>query len=161
MIVVSDTTPLSELSKIGQLDLLYAVFGRVIIPQEVYQELTTGNHPAVSAVKAAKWIEVYSVSDSLLIKQLELETDLDLGECAAIILAEELNADQLLIDEKSGRKVAIARGLPIIGLVGTIILAKDKGLIDNIKDILDNLILQGTRISPKLYNYALITAEEI
>ncbi len=51
MIIVSDTTPLSELAKIGKLDLLHAVFGRVIIPQQVYQELTTGNHPAVLAVK--------------------------------------------------------------------------------------------------------------
>jgi predicted nucleic acid-binding protein len=51
MIIVSDTTPLSELAKIGKLDLLQAVFGRVIIPQQVYVELTTGNHPAVLAVK--------------------------------------------------------------------------------------------------------------
>ncbi|MBE9039009.1 DUF3368 domain-containing protein [aff. Roholtiella sp. LEGE 12411] len=161
MIVVSDTTPLSELSKVGKLDLLQAVFGRVIIPQQVYEELTTGNHPAVLAVKSALLLEVRSISNNQLIEQLQLETDLDLGECSAIILTEELKAEQLLIDEKAGRKVAISRGLPIIGLVGVIILAKEQGLIDNVKNILDDLMSKGTRISPKIYDYALITAREI
>lgn len=161
MIVVSDTTPLSELAKIGKLDLLQAVFGRVIIPQQVYKELTTGNHPAVLAVKSALWLEIRAINNQQLIQQLQLETDLDLGESSAIILAEELKAEQLLIDEKAGRKIAISRGLPIIGLVGVIILAKEQKLIDNVQDILDDLISKGTRISPKLYNYALITAGEI
>lgn len=161
MIIVSDTTPLSELSKVGKLDLLHAVFGKVIIPQQVYEELTTGNHPAVLAVKSASWLEIRSISNIQLIEQLQLETALDLGECSAIILAEELKAGQLLIDEKAGRKVAISRGLPIIGLVGVIILAKDQGLIDNVRHMLDNLMSKGTRISPKIYNYALITAREV
>jgi uncharacterized protein len=160
MIIVSDTTALSELSKIGKLDLLHGVFGRVIIPQEVYQEITTGNHPAVEAVKSVQWLEICPVNHHESIIKLELETGLDRGESSAIILAEELKADQLLLDEKAGRKVAIARGLPIIGLVGVILLAKEKGLINNVKGILDNLINQGTRISPKLYTYALMSAGE-
>lgn len=161
MIIVADTTPLSELSKIDKLDLLQALFGTVIIPQEVYQELTTGNHPAVSAVKSASWTEVYSVKDRKKVQELQFETGLDLGECSAIVLAEELDAEQLLIDEKAGRKVALTRNLPILGLVGAIILAKDKQIVETVKDILDALINRGTRISPKLYNYALITAKEI
>lgn len=161
MIIVADTTPLSELSKIDKLELLQALFGTVIISQEVYQELTTGNHPAVSTVKSSLWIKVCTVKDRKKIQDLQLETGLDLGECSAIVLAEELDAGQLLIDEKAGRKVALTRNLPILGLVGAIILAKDKQIIETVKEILDALINRGTRISPKLYNYALITAKEI
>lgn len=63
MIIVSDTTPLSELAKVGKLNLLKNIFGRVIIPEEVYNEVTTGRHPAATAVPAINWIEVHSVSD--------------------------------------------------------------------------------------------------
>jgi len=65
MIVVSDTTPLSELAKVGKLYLLRDVFGEIIIPQEVYNEVTRGEreHPAVSAVKSITWISVRTVSD--------------------------------------------------------------------------------------------------
>jgi len=61
MIVVSDTTPLSELAKVGKLDILRDVFGEIIIPQEVYNEVTRGNHPAVSEVESITWISVRTV----------------------------------------------------------------------------------------------------
>ncbi len=57
MIIVSDTTPLSELFKVGQVALLQGVFGQVIIPKEVHDELTRGNHPAIVALQAVDWIE--------------------------------------------------------------------------------------------------------
>ena len=93
MIVVSNTTPFSELAKVGRMNLLGDIFGKVIIPQEVYNEITTGTHPAVNAVKSANWIEVLSIRNSQQVSILQSETNLDLGECAAIILAEELGAD--------------------------------------------------------------------
>ncbi len=55
MIVVADTTPLSELAKIGELNLLQKVYQRLVIPTEVYQEITTGEHPAVSIIKSVDW----------------------------------------------------------------------------------------------------------
>ncbi len=103
MIVVSDTTPLSELAKVGRLRLLQDIFGRVIIPLEVYNEVTTGTHPAVTAVQSASWIEVQSVTDINKVLTLQTDTGLDLGECAAIVLAQELGANRLLIDERTAR----------------------------------------------------------
>lgn len=96
MIVVADTTPFSELAKIGQMNLLSDVFGQIIIPQEVYNEITSGKHPAAIALPLASWVEVRSVTDSQKVANLQTATNLDLGESAAIILAEELGADYLL-----------------------------------------------------------------
>jgi predicted nucleic acid-binding protein len=160
MIVVADTTPFSELAKIGQMNLLSDVFGQIIIPQEVYNEITSGKHPAAIALPLASWVEVRSVTDSQKVANLQTATNLDLGESAAIILAEELGADYLLIDEIAARRIAKSRSLPIIGLVGMLLLAKQKGLISNVKSVLDNLMANGTRISQRLYQYALITAQE-
>jgi len=135
MIVVSDTTPLSELAKVGKLYLLRDVFGEIIIPQEVYNEVTRGEHPAVSAVKSITWISVRTVSDPQKVFDLLLR----LGETAAIVLAEELGVNQLLLDDRKAKLVAESRNLPVIGTIGILLLAKDEGLITSIKEILDNL----------------------
>ncbi len=100
MIIVSNTTPLSELAKVGQLNLLLELFGRIIIPQEVYNEVTTGNHPAVAAVQSAEWIDVFTIQAPEKLLQLQSKFKLDLGESATIILAEELKANRVLIDER-------------------------------------------------------------
>jgi uncharacterized protein len=134
----------------------------VIIPQEVYDELTVGNHPAVLAIQSASWIEVKSLSDhGNSLQELQTQTNLDLGECAAILLAEELGADRLIIDERAARQVAKSRQLPVIGTVGVLLLAKQRHLLPNVKDILDAMIEKGTRISAKLYHQALMIAEEL
>ncbi|MGB7445382.1 MAG: hypothetical protein WA919_30275 [Coleofasciculaceae cyanobacterium] len=86
MIIVSDTTPLSELAKVGQVALLQDVFGQVIIPKEVYDELIRGNHPAIAPLQTVDWIEVQTVSDSQKVSTLRTKTQLGLGECGAIIL---------------------------------------------------------------------------
>ena len=160
MIVIADTTPLSELAKVGQMNLLRDLFGQVIIPQEVYNEVTTGTHPAAIEVPLAIWIQVRSISDRQKLLELRITTKLGLGECAAMILAEELGAGRLLVDDLPARRVAESRNLPLIGTVGTLLLAKQKGLIPNVKDVLDALIAQGARISQRVYQEALAIATE-
>lgn len=161
MIIVADTTPLSELAKVGHLNLLRDVFGQVTIPQEVYREVTTGSHPAVAEVKSATWIQVRSISDMQKLSILQKSTNLDLGECAAIILAKEIQASQILLDDLDARRVAKARNLSVIGTIGTLILAKQRGTIASIKVILDDLIEGGTYISQRLYQDALAIAGEL
>jgi predicted nucleic acid-binding protein len=160
VIVVSDTTPLSELSKVGQLVLLRDVFREVIVPQEVYDEVTSGTHPAVAAVRSATWIEVRSVQDASQVVALRESTKIHVGEAAAIILAQELGAQQVLIDDLRARRVAKARLLPVTGTIGTLLLAKEQGLIAQVKPILDDLIALGKRISPQLYQDVLAIAQE-
>ncbi|BAU12169.1 hypothetical protein LEP3755_26980 [Leptolyngbya sp. NIES-3755] len=160
MIVVSDATPLSELAKVGQLHLLHELFGIVIIPEEVYAELTIGDHPAAQLVPELDWLEVRSLIDFQSCQVLQRDFNLDLGESAAIALAEELKANQVLIDERAARRVAISRQLPVIGTIGILILAKQRGRLESVKDVLNALIEKGTRISDRLYDQALTLAQE-
>src|SRR5947208_9833020 len=73
-IIVADTTPISELAKVGRLDLLRDVYTRVIVPDEVYEEVTTGTHPAVEAVRSALWIERRSVADQRAVAVMHAAT---------------------------------------------------------------------------------------
>lgn len=149
------------MAKVGQLALLPKLFGKIIIAQEVYNEVTTGEHPAALAVPSADWIEVVSLQNPAQILQLQGMFKLDLGEAATIILAEELNAQRVLIDERLGRKVAQLRKLPVTGTMGLLLVAKQKKIIPEVKPILDQFLNQGKRISPVLYQEILNMAGEI
>jgi uncharacterized protein len=111
MIVVSDTSPISNLAAIGQLELLQQLYGSVIIPTAVYQELLNSGEtdPAVLAIQTVNWIETRSVANITLLQTLQ--NNLDIGEAEAITLAVELNADRLIVDERRGRNEAIRLGL--------------------------------------------------
>jgi len=95
-----------------------------------------------------------------VVRELQQSFKLDLGESEAIALAEEISASQLLIDERAARKVAMARKLALIGTVGILLLAKRRGLLDSVKDVLDEMQAQGMRISERLYVQVLTLAQE-
>ena len=152
MIVVSDTSPVLNLARIGRLDLLPSLYRQVLIPSAVYEELIRSKSdlpPAVEIV-SQPWLIVATANDQERVQ--ELRGYLDPGEAEAIVLAIELRADLLLVDERRGRRVASAAGLAITGLLGVIATAKRDGLIDLAKPLLDELI-QSARfwIGPDLY----------
>ena len=91
---------------------------------------------------------------------LHANTLLGLGECGVIVLAEEIHAQRVIIDDRAARQIAQARGLPVIGTVGVLIVAKTRGIIPNVRDILDALRKHGMRISPRLYQQILTAAGE-
>jgi predicted nucleic acid-binding protein len=118
MIVVSNTSPISNLAAIGQLELLQQLYGNIIIPPAVYQELINSGDadPATLAVQTLDWIQTQPVSDRVLLETLQ--ANLDPGEAEAITLAVEINAERLIIDERRGRNEAIRLGLQVTGLLG-------------------------------------------
>lgn len=161
MIIVSNTSPISSLAKIDQLSLLEDIYVRIIIPEAVYNELTNirAGEKVNNALKNANWIEIRSVINKQLVRKLEL--NLDQGEAEAIILAVKLNANQLLIDERLGRREAVKLGLSLTGILGMLLIAKKRGLISNVKSVMDDLISQTTfRVGDKLYDRILKEANE-
>lgn len=162
MIVVSDTSALSALFLVGQLDLLHSLYGQVVVPPAVMREIlrleSQFDHD-LSGLKNASWVSVIPVSD---VKKVRVyQRALDEGESEAIVLAIEISADLLLIDEMRGRKVAQVEGIPFTGVLGVLLSAKSKGLLDAIRPILDNLHSETKfRISQKLYDFVLQQAGE-
>ncbi|NEQ40627.1 MAG: DUF3368 domain-containing protein [Okeania sp. SIO3I5] len=163
MIVVSDTSPLNGLVIVGHLPLLQQIYGRVLIPPAVADELERGGEddPRITQVLSLDWIEVCQPTNIQLVKTLQTDSNLDRGESEAIALAQELKAEELLIDERLGRKEAVRLGLNITGLLGILLVAKGRGFVTEIRPIIDALIQQANfRVSDRLYLEVLIAAGE-
>lgn len=139
MVVISDTSPIANLLLIGRLDLLNAIFGNVIIPTMVDKEIRAlaSFDKDISSYLNATWITVADLKERDIFEILRFE--LDAGEAEAIALALEMNCATLLIDERLGTKVAQAKGLQTIGLLGVLLKAKHIGLIPLLKPILTDL----------------------
>lgn len=163
MIVVSDTSSLNGLAIIDYLSLLQQLYGQVLIPPAVAAELERGSQEdaRIAVALSLDWIEIYQPSNQPLIEELQNQYHLDLGESEAIALALELNADELLIDERLGRREALRLGLSITGLLGILLVTKHRGWVSEIRPIIDRLINEANfRISDSLYQEVLGTAGE-
>ena len=153
MRIVSNASPLVNLARIGKLDLLRELYGKLLIPEAVWREVVVdgAGQPGADEVKEADWIEKRPAKNKQLVQALMQE--LDAGEAEAIALALEAGADLLLMDEHLGRETARHLKLRFIGLVGILIAAKHKGLVPAIKPCLDALRdLAGFRIKDSLYS---------
>jgi predicted nucleic acid-binding protein len=142
MTVVSNTSPITNLAGIQQLDLLHQLYRTITIPQAVYDEMVNIGRtvPGAVEVQTLSWITVQPTKDPNQVTALRAV--LDPGEAEAIVLAMELNAELLLIDERPGRAIARQNGIPIIGVLGVLLEAKRQGLIGAVKPPLDQLINQ-------------------
>ena len=158
MLVVSDTSPITNLLQVGQLHLLHLIFGEIIIADEVFDELCQIPEQQ-QTIASLNWIHHRFPTNKALVE--ELKSQIDPGEAASIVLALELKADQLLIDEKKGRSVAQSLGLQITGLLGILLRAKKDGYLISVKPVLDELMERTSfRVHPMLYNEVLGLAGE-
>jgi hypothetical protein len=156
MRVVSNSSALINLSRIGKLTLLRDLFGVLIVPDAVWQEVVVegAGQPGADEIGSADWIQRQPVMNMQLVQALQ--QDLDGGEAEAIALALEIGAEMLLMDEKLGRETARHLGLRYIGLIGTLVMAKRKGLIGAVKPHLDMLRdIAGFRVDAALYAHVL------
>ncbi|OAV44241.1 DUF3368 domain-containing protein [Lewinella sp. 4G2] len=158
MIVVSDTSAISNLYQIGLIDVLKDLYGQIVISPGVHHELSRVQAQA-DFLFETDWIIVKHPTDQLLLKKLL--DQLDLGESESIVLAIELKAEYLIIDERLGRSIATEYGIQITGILGVLIQAKKLGLIDNVSDKITALREIGLWLNDKLIKHVLDSLGEI
>ena len=143
MIVISDTTPLISLMKIGQLNLLNHLFGEVQIPSAVFEELISNpRFPDESRqIRECPFIKKINVTDTNAVNLLRRSTGLDAGESEAIILSDSISASLLLMDEAKGREVAAQMGIQLMGTIGILLVANNGNLLskDQVLECIETL----------------------
>jgi predicted nucleic acid-binding protein len=160
MIVVSNATPLIGLAMADRFDLLPKLFGQIIVPQGVYDEVVLEGQERFGAreVQAASYIEIVQVKDRLAVEVLEDE--LGRGESETIVLAREMSADWVLANEKLARRKLDSLGIRTIGTLGILLRAKELGLFPTVKPDVEKLRTRGFRLSRRVYQDVLKMAGE-
>ena len=160
MMVISDTSCIGYLIIIDKLLLLKENFSKIIIPETVHKEiLQLSSKYNLNKYLKSEWITSMTITNYKLYK--ELLNKVDEGESEAIVLSQEIHADLLLIDERKGTQLARSLGIKTLGLLGVLLLSKEKQIIPLVKPILDELIANTTfRIDKILYTNVLKQANE-
>lgn len=161
MKVVVNATPLINFASINRLDILQSLFSEIVVPFHVWDEVVTNGskYETSKIIKLAKFVKVRKADDELLYKTLLV--DINRGEAEAIVLALEINAELIILDEKEARNFAEYYGLNFTGTVGCLLKAKQKGIIENLKPVLDDIMLKGNFwLSDAVYNRAIEFAKE-
>jgi predicted nucleic acid-binding protein len=162
MIVLSNTSPLIGLASIRRFGLLHQMFGHIVIPQAVYRESVTEGREVGGAkreVTAARWVETRTVTDRAAVTTL-LER-LDEGEAETIVLAREMAADWVIMDERRGRKILTEWGINKIGTLGILLKAKQLGLLSMIRSDIELLCQEGFTVSQEVVDAVLRYAGEL
>jgi predicted nucleic acid-binding protein len=154
MLVVADTSPINYLVLLGHAELLPRLYTRVVLPQAVIEELLDEEAPAAVRSWAADLPAWCGVGRPTGVSGIGALGHLGAGEQEAILLAQELRADLLLIDEEDGRRAAQARGLTVTGTLGVLERAAERDLID-LPDALARLLTTSFRVRNELIQAAL------
>ena len=155
MMIISNATPLIAFAKIGQIALLQKIVKNLVIPEAVADEISAypQGQPGFIDLKQETWIGIQSITTeqqvSLLLPKL------DRGEAEVIALALERQAQLVLIDELTARKVAVSLNLNLSGSVGILIRAKQVGEIVAVKPLLDAMSQQKIYFSQRFIDTVL------
>ena len=157
-IVIVDTTPIISLCLVQQLHLLELLYGEVLIPPAVKAEVLAGGIRAgATELRTAMYIRTVPLQDP---QRATLLSDLDRGEAEVIALGIERQADLLIIDEQLGRRHAQRLGLPITGVLGVLLKAKQLGHLPLVKPLILQLRQNNIRLGDALIERVLKLADE-
>jgi predicted nucleic acid-binding protein len=156
--VIINNTPLVALASIGQLNLLPALFGEVLVPEAVIAEFVAVDREArVALMSALDWLIPTRVDDP--VHSLRY-AGLDRGEAEVLALAEESGARLVVMNERRGRRYARRLGIAVSGTVGMLLLAKEEGLVTAIAPLLAQLLENGLYLDESVVRQALLLAGE-
>jgi uncharacterized protein len=159
-LVVVNTTPIIALSLIGELDLLRLLYDQVVVPSAVEAEVLAGDRDGIgrSELQHASWLRVASLQDP---RRADLLADLDRGEAEVLALAQELNADLVIIDERLARLHAKRVGLTLTGTLGVLLRAKQLGHVKAVAPLIHRLRQGGIHLSDLVVAEVLALADEL
>lgn len=147
--VVVNSTPLIALCKVNRLELLKDLYGEITIPEAVFQEITAKNDAVKRKVLSnGAWIHIQAVSDTS--DRRMYKAKLHDGEVEVMILAQEIHADLVIIDDNAARKTAVYLGLPLTGTVGVLLRAKERGFIPQVMPVVESMEQNGIFYGPQL-----------
>jgi len=157
MIVVSNSSPLILLSKLGHFDLLRRLFNQIVVSQDVWDEVVVrgAGRPGAAEMQQANWIRVATLSNPAQLAVWQTQHNLGVGELSTILLALDLSADVSLIDERRARLLAQAQGVAVLGVVGALQLGYRSGEISDLRQAYQDLLTQGAHIDKRLINRSL------
>lgn len=151
MILVVDASPLITLARIGSLELLHRLAAQVVVPEAVYHEcvIRAQGRPGSIEVAQAGWIIREQVKNQA--KVVRLHTRVGRGEAEAIVLAQEIHADAVVLDDATARRMAEGEGCRVVGLLGLLLEGKQRGLIPAVQPLFDLMRTTGFFIGEALY----------
>jgi predicted nucleic acid-binding protein len=147
--IVSDSGPIIAFSRIGRMDILRRLFGQIIVPNAVYEELVIAGKgkPGAAEVRRSSWIQSREVRNREGI--IAFPSSLHRGEREAIVLAHEFGIP-LLIDERRGRRTAVEMGINVIGSLAILAQAHKEGIIEDVPSLIQDLLNAGYWINPEI-----------
>ncbi len=160
MKVITNTSPLLLLAKIGRLDLLGQLFKEALVARAVYEEIKAKPGRETQEIETLLQTKVLHLQEARIDIVRNLPVDLGKGERETIALAIGINADLVVMDDQEGRRLARARGLPVTGTIGILIEARERKLIASIQQEMDRLIEAGMWLDEVFYHRILQEFDE-
>lgn len=157
-VVIADASTLIGLLRIGQFSLSKKLFGKIIIPRGVYDEIVVERKEGSDIFKKSTYLIVKDVEDRVSIDFLM--SSFGKGEAEVLALAKEKKADLILLDEKRARKTARRAGFKVMGILGILAISKDRGFIPSVKPFIEELNRQGFRLSESIIKRTLGETKE-
>ncbi len=156
--VIVNSTPLIVLGNAGLLEILQKLYGRILVPEAVYQEVTAKDDAAgMILLNGADWIQVEQVqnqSDARI-----FSSRLHAGEVEVMLLAREQKADLLIIDDNAAKSTAKYLGMKVTGSLGVLLRAKQMGFLEDINDAMERIIRNGFYVSEALKKHIIELSE--